>query len=83
MISHLARRRENNMLLSQDRDVLEFLKTYNLSTGRAPTIREIAHSCYISSTSMVTSSLKRLEEERLISRLPGVPRGIKVLNDNP
>ena len=44
-----------------------------------PTIRDIAHSCGISSTSVVDYNLRILEREGYISRTADVSRGIRLI----
>jgi repressor LexA len=56
--------------------VLEFLIQYRADRGVAPTYREIAQACGISSTSVVRYYLDYLERHQYIRRLEGVARGI-------
>ena len=59
--------------------VYEFIVEYLGSNGYPPTIREICLGCNISSTSMVSYYLDKLEGEQLIIRTKFKARGIKVL----
>ena len=46
-----------------------------------PTIRDIAHNCDISSTSVVDYNLRKLEREGYISRTADVSRGIRLIKN--
>ena len=58
--------------------VYAFLCRYHATHGYAPTLREIAHGCYMS-VSNVVRHLDKLEMERLIEREPSKARGIRVV----
>jgi SOS-response transcriptional repressor LexA len=60
--------------------VLDFIRAYIATSGIPPTLREIAAGCGISSTSVVSYHLGKLERDGAIKRMPEISRGI-VLND--
>ena len=68
-----------NHLDTAMKDVLSFIETYTEECGVAPSQREIANACHISKGT-VKNVLSKLEQRRLIRRLPGRARGI-VLED--
>jgi len=65
-------------LSKRQRKILEFLSEYIEETGYPPSIREIGTAAGISSTSVVSYNLKRLEERGYISRDREVSRGLKL-----
>jgi len=58
--------------------ILEFLGEYIEENGYPPSIREIGAAAGISSTSVVSYNLRRLEEKGYISRDKEVSRGLKL-----
>jgi repressor LexA len=69
MAEHLSERQKR---------IVEFLKEYIEENGYPPSIREIGAAAGISSTSVVSYNLKRLEEKGYISRDREVSRGLKL-----
>jgi repressor LexA len=69
MTTHLSERQQA---------MLDFLSTYIEDTGYPPSIREIGAATGISSTSVVSYNLRRLEEAGYIDRDPEVSRGLKL-----
>lgn len=65
----------------RDEKILSFLKTYIDIHGYAPSLRNICAELGINSTSMIHSSLKRLEKAGIIKRDKNVTRGI-IINKN-
>lgn len=65
-------------LSKRQRRILEFLGEYVEENGYPPTIREIGAAADISSTSVVSYNLERLEERGYISRERDVSRGLKL-----
>jgi repressor LexA len=65
-------------LSERQRRILEFLKEYVEENGYPPSMREIGAAAGISSTSVVSYNLERLEEEGYISRDREVSRGLKL-----
>lgn len=65
-------------LSKRQQRILEFLGEYIEENGYPPSIREIGAAADISSTSVVSYNLQRLEERGLISRDREVSRGLKV-----
>ena len=57
--------------------IFDFIGDYIDQHGYAPSVREIAHSCYVS-RSYVIPYLVTLEEMGLIRRDPRIARGISV-----
>jgi repressor LexA len=66
---HLSERQET---------ILAFLNDYIGENGYPPSIREIGDAAGISSTSVVSYNLKRLEEKGHIDREPEVSRGLRL-----
>ena len=69
MDKHISKRQER---------ILEFLGEYIEENGYPPSIREIGTAAGISSTSVVSYNLRRLEEKGYISRDKEVSRGLKL-----
>lgn len=69
MAEHLSERQKR---------IVEFLIEYVEENGYPPSIREIGAAAGISSTSVVSYNLKRLEEKGYISRDREVSRGLKL-----
>ncbi|RLC64854.1 MAG: repressor LexA [Chloroflexi bacterium] len=67
MTEHLSKRQQA---------ILEFVSEYIEENGYPPSIREIGAAVDISSTSVVSYNLKRLEEEGYISRERVISRGL-------
>ncbi len=65
-------------LSERQRAILEFLADYVEENGYPPSIREIGSAADISSTSVVSYNLERLEERGYISRDREVSRGLKL-----
>ena len=70
MAEHLSERQKR---------IVEFLNEYVEDNGYPPSIREIGAAAGISSTSVVSYNLKRLEEKGYISRAREVSRGLKLV----
>ncbi|HEY72070.1 MAG: repressor LexA [Chloroflexi bacterium] len=69
MDEHLSERQQN---------ILEFLAEYVEENGYPPSIREIGVAADISSTSVVSYNLERLQERGYVSREREVSRGLKL-----
>ncbi len=69
MDEHLSERQQN---------ILEFLAEYVEENGYPPSMREIGAAADISSTSVVSYNLERLQEKGYISREREVSRGLKL-----
>ena len=65
-------------LSERQKRILAFLSEYVGETGYPPSMREIGAAAGISSTSVVSYNLKRLEEKGYISRDREVSRGLKL-----
>jgi len=65
------------MLSEKRQKILDFIKHYIDERGYAPSIREIAEKCQISSPSMVQYHLNILERDGCIHRDPSIPRSIR------
>ena len=63
----------------KQRRIFEFINEFMVENPFPPTIRDIAHSCGISSTSVVDYNLRILEREGYISRTADVSRGIRLI----
>jgi repressor LexA len=68
-------------LSERQQRILEFLGDYIEENGYPPSIREIGSAAGISSTSVVSYNLRRLEERGYISRDREVSRGLKLTSD--
>ena len=68
----------NGPLSERQYRILEFLSQYIERNGYPPSIREIGAATGISSTSVVSYNLRRLEEEGYISRDRDISRGLKL-----
>jgi repressor LexA len=66
-------------LSERQRRIVEYLNEYVEENGYPPSIREIGAAAGISSTSVVSYNLKRLEEKGYISRDREVSRGLKLV----
>jgi len=73
-------------LLEKKRDkqteIYEFMKSFVLSKGYPPSVREICEAVGLRSTSTVHGHLERLERKGLIRRDPTKPRAIELIKDN-
>ena len=65
-------------LSERQQKIVEFLGEYIEEHGYPPSIREIGDAADISSTSVVTYNLRRLEEKGYITRDREVSRGLKL-----
>ncbi|MFL7791420.1 MAG: transcriptional repressor LexA [Anaerolineae bacterium] len=65
-------------LSKRQQKIVEFLNEYVEENGYPPSIREIGAAAGISSTSVVSYNLKRLEEKGYISRDREISRGLKL-----
>jgi repressor LexA len=65
-------------LPERQQKVLECITDYLDTHGFPPTVREIGEYIDVSSTSLVSYYLKRLEERGLITREPGMSRAIQL-----
>jgi repressor LexA len=68
----------NEHISARQQKILEFLNEYIEDNGYPPSIREIGAAADISSTSVVSYNLRRLEEKGYISRDKEVSRGLKL-----
>ena len=68
----------NRRLSERQQKILEFVDEYLEENSYPPSIREIGAAAGISSTSVVTYNLQRLEERGYISRDRDVSRGLKL-----
>lgn len=66
-------------LSERQQRMLEFITQFGGEHGYPPTIRDIGSELGISSTSVVSYNLKKLEQEGLIRRDETVSRGLKVV----
>ena len=68
----------NDKLPERQQKVLTFLADFIDDNGFPPTVREIGSGIGVSSTSLVSYYLKRLEERGLINRESSISRGIRL-----
>ena len=59
--------------------IMEFIASYTATHGYAPGVRDIADGCGISTTSVVSYHLKRLQADGRITRDPMIARSIRVV----
>lgn len=64
----------------KDENILNFIKHYFGQNGYAPSFRDIANGCSLSSTSLVAYRLNKLEQLGCIKRHSGIPRGIALMD---
>ena len=67
------------LLSVKQQRILAFINEFMLENPFPPTIRDIAHSCDITSTSVVDYNLRILEREGYIARKADVSRGIQLM----
>jgi repressor LexA len=60
--------------------IYNFIEQYIKTNVIPPTVREIQDGCAISSTSVVSYNLNKLEQARRIRRVPETARGIILIN---
>jgi repressor LexA len=65
-------------LSKRQQKILEYITKYIQDAGRPPTIREIGHAASISSTSVVTYNLNKLDERGYLDRDAEVSRGLRL-----
>ena len=68
-------------LSTRQKEILNFVVRYIEKRGYAPSIRDIAKGCCISSSSLARYHLKVLEEHNYIHRDPNVSRSIVLRRD--
>jgi len=68
-------------LSPKQKRVLQFMRKFVTARGYPPTIRDIASGCEISSTSVVTYNLNKLEAAGYIRRHADISRGIELLTN--
>jgi repressor LexA len=61
------------------RAVLDYVAEYIAATGYSPTVREIAAGCSLTSTSVASYHLRLLERGGYLTRAPGMPRTIRLV----
>ena len=62
--------------------ILQYIKT-SIANDRSPTVREIQRDCNISSNSVVTYWLDKLEDDGKITRTPHEARSIRLVETEP
>ena len=65
-------------LSKRQQKILEYISKYIHDAGRPPTIREIGQAASISSTSVVTYNLNKLDERGFLDRDAEVSRGLRL-----
>lgn len=66
------------MLSPTQEAINRYVRQYRDVHPYSPTMAEIAHGCGISSTSVVSYNLRKLEREGLLRVHRGIARGIEV-----
>ncbi len=72
----------DNKLTNRQKDVLDFVKSYIVSHGYPPTVREIGAALNISSPATIHAHLKNLEKKGIIRKDNSKNRAIELLVDN-
>jgi repressor LexA len=67
---------------SNPESVLAYIREYIRTVGVPPSVRDICQDLRISSTSMAKYYLDRLQRDGKIVRIPGIARGIRVMEDS-
>lgn len=67
------------VLTDRECDVLQFIEGFILENGFPPSLREIMTGMEISSTSVVSYSVRRLEYKGILELQPNTSRGIRLL----
>lgn len=62
-------------------EILEFIPEYTRTHGWPPSVREIMVATGLKSTSSTDYHLSALEADGFIVRIPGIARGIKILQE--
>lgn len=68
-------------LSGKQKQIITFIRQYLRDNGISPSIRDIAKGCNISSTSVVTYNLNKLEQAGHIRRRSDISRGIELLDN--
>jgi repressor LexA len=76
-MSEAVQETEGKPLTQRQQEILAYIE--NQAKRYGPTIREIASAMQISSPNGVVCHLRALEKKGRIRRLPGISRGIEVL----
>jgi repressor LexA len=61
--------------------ILDFIKTFRLTKGYSPSVREVADQCGIKSPSVVQYHLKHLEHSGLIRKSKDTSRSIEIVGE--
>lgn len=80
MSTQRGRLDRNRVLQENAKQVYVFINSYIAQHGFPPSMDEIADGCYLSRSSVVRY-LDRLEAWGLVSREPGIPRSLRLYND--
>jgi repressor LexA len=64
---------------SRQQDILQFIQNYAEQEGCPPTIAEIARAIGVNSAHGVREQLRALARKGAIALMPGIPRGIRLL----
>ena len=65
-------------LSPQRKQILHFITNFILEKGYAPSVRDVAEGCGMSSSSVVQYHLKVLEQDGYIHRDRGISRSIRL-----
>lgn len=68
------------MLTNRQREVLQYLREYQMARGKPPTVREIQIHIGCRSPNAAATHLNALEKKGIIRRVPGESRNIEVLD---
>ena len=68
-------------LSERQRKVFTFLEDFIDDNGYPPTVREIMNGIGLTSTSLVTYYLDKLEERGLLKREAAISRGIRLISE--
>lgn len=67
------------MLTDKEKRILDIIRNYIEKNKISPTTRELVKLSGLNSTSTMHNYLSKLEKKNCISRMPGCPRSIKIV----
>ena len=70
---------DETALTDREWDILQFIESFILQYGFTPSLREIMTGMEISSTSVASYSIRRLEHKGILELQPNTSRGIRLL----
>jgi repressor LexA len=71
----------NREITKRQQELYDFIVSFMKEHGYPPTIEEIGDACQIKWPTAVVDHLQALEKKGYIERIPGISRGIKLMDD--